>query len=758
MFDVDGKIGSRYQKLYRISGGGFGEVYKAQDQLLNTPVAIKMIGPQLVDDPKIKDMLRDEAILTRKLEAHPNIIKIYDLLETADQLAIVMEYIDGIDLDRFIRNCQATEGYVRSKIALHIIAEVCQALEHAHNAKDKSTGAPLKIVHRDVSPANTMITFEGEVKVIDFGIAKAEFVARQAPRTSTGLLKGKIPYMTPEHGSSKMDRRSDLYALGAVLYETLTGAKLFDNPDLSQQLLDAQHANILPAKFESDRITPQIERIIKKAVEREAHKRYQSAQAMYEDLEALLQRFGDRRADLQRELSKIMSKFRVNAPEETVVEALPPTKELPIEDKSSGPTVTIVADGPTVKPTLDDKKDEAQRSVPPEPKPATPVNNKKRFPALAPRNIIATAIGLALLTFAISRFFVTAAIVPTVKFQITSNLDGALILVDGQSRGNTPAEFVAKRDTFFALALCYNRFDTVKGFYYRGNETFEAVDTAGWQHSKPPGAAVWLVKGNFSKNVYFKTTPARNVQAQILVDNVPLGFANQDDSIRLFAGLRQITLRLNSKTYLDSSFALSVDPELGNIVTIPLRPRVISPPPIRRLLVRAIDAETKAEVRAFVVKGGRLLSTPLELQNPTPSIKVVALGYLDKVQEISPDLTGEVVIDLKRQSAEGVKITVKDKKTGAPILDGMIRFCKDNRMEDCRKEGEGFVGEPFGELNAFGSHSRPLKSGKYFFKIDFGQKSKYKLCVPPDAIQVQNGNEIVFEIVGKKESCSWMIR
>jgi len=804
---MDGNLEARFKILRPLGGGGFGKVYKAKDQRLDYLVAIKMIVPQLGDDPKILAMMRDEAVLTRKLEDHPNIVKIYDLLEEAGQLAIIMEYIEGIDLGKFIRNFQAGNRFVPPRIALHIIGEVCKALDHAHNTKDKITGLPLKIVHRDVSPSNIMITFDGEVKVIDFGIAKAEFDARTT-RTTSGLLKGKYHYLSPEHGSkTEMDGRSDIYPLGAVLYETLTGARLFDDKN-TLELMDAARNAIIPIhKFESDRISPEVKRIIKKAVTKDINKRYQSALKMCEDIEAILQRLGARPGDLQRELAEIMSKFPVPdddkfpAPEDAGLEPdtpLPPPTVFSAEPIPLKPPITPSAEltQPVIIPDAQETISIQETLRQPSAQAQKPGNIRNVVAAFAqraralkvsPRTARFTAaILLTTLTVAAAIFFIQSKhVVPpppsSLKFQIASNLDSAVVLVNGQAYEKTPMGFSWQVDAPFALALYRAGYDTVTGFYYRGNDDFQVTDSALWQYEKLPDASLaWQVTGNFYKKFFFKTTP---VSARVFADNdtTLLGVTNQD-SIRLLIGKRRVTLRPNLPGYLDENFDLAVDDKLGNIIKRTLRR---DPALSRRLTIVAQDGESKATgnkviARAYVVnvsdntsamlavrvlgsQGTRrnvqmgiqyrvreFLPTPAEIELPRRAykIKVAAPGYLDKTLDIAPDQTGEVVFVLERSPTTGVTIEVKDKMTQRPVLDGKVWFCKGKKSSDCLKEGVGFDGELFGELNAYGSCTHEFKSGRYMFKIEC---PGYEVYITPDPIEViPNVGVPAFELTRKR--------
>ena len=219
----------QYEILEKIASGGMAELYKAKRtgvEGFQKIVAIKKILPHLADDEEFVTMFADEAKLAAQLN-HPNIIHIYDLGKIqAGGYFIAMEYVDGRDLrGRSSSRRHATLGVpLPVPLAVYIASKVASALDYAHRRRD-AEGHELNIVHRDVSPQNILISYEGDIKLCDFGIAKA---ASKASKTQSGALKGKIQYMSPEQAWGKpIDRRSDLFSLGVVLHELLTGERLF---------------------------------------------------------------------------------------------------------------------------------------------------------------------------------------------------------------------------------------------------------------------------------------------------------------------------------------------------------------------------------------------------------------------------------------------------------------------------------------------------------------------------------------------------
>ncbi|MFH1811176.1 MAG: protein kinase [Pseudomonadota bacterium] len=220
----------KYELLKKVGSGGMGELYLARlsgiegfEKLL----VIKRILPQLIEADRAAtfvDMFLEEARLAARL-SHPNIVQIHDLGRIDELYYIAMEYVHGVDLRRLLRRAQQRGTALPLEHVVKIGCFMCEALGYAHELRD-SSGQPLRLVHRDVSPHNVLVAFDGGVKLTDFGIAK---VASREMRTKAGTLKGKLRYMSPEQAQgNELDRRSDLFALGVILFELTTGQRPFD--------------------------------------------------------------------------------------------------------------------------------------------------------------------------------------------------------------------------------------------------------------------------------------------------------------------------------------------------------------------------------------------------------------------------------------------------------------------------------------------------------------------------------------------------
>src|SRR5579859_374266 len=222
----------RYELLCPIATGGMATVWLARlrgKRGFEKLFAIKTIRTELVEDSRFQEMFLDEARIASGIQ-HPNVAQILDLGEQADVLFIVMEWVDGDSLAKIRKLLARTGGKLPTGIVLKILADACAGLHAAHELRD-GDGQPLEVVHRDVSPQNILVATSGAVKVIDFGIAKAQ--NRRQGTTRTGIVKGKIQYMAPEQvkKGKSVDRRADIWALGVTLHELVTGKPPNDGED-----------------------------------------------------------------------------------------------------------------------------------------------------------------------------------------------------------------------------------------------------------------------------------------------------------------------------------------------------------------------------------------------------------------------------------------------------------------------------------------------------------------------------------------------
>jgi serine/threonine protein kinase len=280
-----------YLVYERLGVGGMATVHRALERGIEgfeRMVALKRLLPHLAEDASfIKSFVREAKLAS--LLNHVNIVQIFELGRVGTEYFISMEYIDGKDIRRILRHARKVTGPPPLHVTIGILLQLCEALEYAHTKADEA-GHPLGLVHRDVSPSNLLLTTAGHLKVIDFGIAKAQ---SSTLRTQTGRVKGKLAYMAPEAISGKdLDARSDVFAAGVIAHELLTARPLFASKNEYQTLLKVQRGDILPPSTYNPSCTPDLDAIVLRALERDPDERYASASAMRDDLVELRRRMG----------------------------------------------------------------------------------------------------------------------------------------------------------------------------------------------------------------------------------------------------------------------------------------------------------------------------------------------------------------------------------------------------------------------------------------------------------------------------------
>jgi serine/threonine protein kinase len=277
----------RYLLLDKVAAGGMAEVWRAKitgEANFQRVVAIKKILPHVSEDEDFITMFTDEALITASL-VHANIGQVYEFSKINDVFYIAMEYISGKDLKSLWSWSKARGQVMPVELAAFIVMKMCDGLEYAHSRRD-NTGNPSAVVHRDISPQNVLISWEGDVKVIDFGIAKA---TEKSGKTRPGTLKGKFAYMAPEQiRGLPLDGRSDIFAIGVVLYELCTGQRGFQADSEFSLLEMVRNVEIRPPSLLNQTLPPEMERIIYKALAKDRDQRYASCADMSEDLQRFL--------------------------------------------------------------------------------------------------------------------------------------------------------------------------------------------------------------------------------------------------------------------------------------------------------------------------------------------------------------------------------------------------------------------------------------------------------------------------------------
>lgn len=277
----------RYGLLEKIAEGGMAEVFRAEQRGLGSisrVVALKRMLPQLCRDGEFVSMFLDEIGLISQLN-HPNLVHIYDFGEVSQRYYLAMEYLFGETVRSICQQSVDLHRPIPLGVAVQLAIGACDGLHYAHEFRDAN--GPMHIVHRDVSPSNLIITFDSAVKVLDFGVARA--VDRRQGNTAAGTIKGKLSYCAPEQldDDAQVDRRADIFSLGAVIYETLSGAALFSRPTQQQTLVAVLSVKPTPLLSLRQDIPAALDGVLARALSKAPEDRYATAQAFREDLQRL---------------------------------------------------------------------------------------------------------------------------------------------------------------------------------------------------------------------------------------------------------------------------------------------------------------------------------------------------------------------------------------------------------------------------------------------------------------------------------------
>lgn len=270
-------MGDRYTITERVDQGGMAEVFRGVAESLQgfkKNVAIKRILPDLIKNKKFVKMFLDEARLSLYLQ-HANIVQVFDIGQTENSYFLVMEFVDGANLKALLQRLKQRGRRMEIAHAIYILLECCKGLNYAHHLENPETGEPLHLVHRDISPPNILVSKMGEVKLVDFGLAKAN---SQLESTDPGVVKGKFSYLSPEAASGlEVDHRADVFAVGILLWEMFTGRRLFYGESDYQTVELVRQARIPSLAALNPDIEPELEGIVRKALARNPDERYHTA-------------------------------------------------------------------------------------------------------------------------------------------------------------------------------------------------------------------------------------------------------------------------------------------------------------------------------------------------------------------------------------------------------------------------------------------------------------------------------------------------
>lgn len=348
---------ARYRVLRKIASGGMAEIFLAVQfgvEGFQKQVVLKRILPSLAAEPSFVRMLLDEAHIASTLN-HGNLVQVLDLRHSGSEYFLVLEFVDGWSLEQVRRRAQKAKLKMPLPLALGIVSALCRALAYVHSRT--RDGRPLGIVHRDVTPQNVLLSAEGEVKLADFGIAKA---VGKREKSATGVIKGKFSYMSPEQAAGQqLDHRSDLFSVGTVLYLLTTGKKPFDGANDLEIITQVRKGRYeKPSAFVRD-FNPDVERVIARALRVNLNTRWQTAQQMGDRIDAILRELGQPSgpAALKRWLETLSARDGVQSAGHDLGEATTPdspggpsgvTRDLDLEPVS----IVDVQDDPRTGPTV----------------------------------------------------------------------------------------------------------------------------------------------------------------------------------------------------------------------------------------------------------------------------------------------------------------------------------------------------------------------------------------------------------------------
>ncbi len=457
----------QYHLLERIAAGGMGEVFKARlsrEGGFEKTVAVKRILPALTCREGFEARFSSEARLAARLN-HANIVHVYDFGTLNGSLFLAMEYVDGVDLGSLLNRLQQQDRKLPLAIALHIAADICRGLDYAHRLKDDG-GQDLQLTHRDISPSNILLSFEGEVKVTDFGLADAH----EGARNNNDQLVGKYGYMPPEvvRGESH-DRRSDIYSLGLVLYEMLYGKRAFPLGLPTEALLRSIVAGAIDYP-PIEQAPAELTDLLHRACHPEKAERFSTAREMLHEIEGILAKLPAATQPLDRMMAELFPdrlQQRVVAPERTILSAKPISEPKPEAEST-----------PTAPPVISS---------------SAPVVKRKRAASWVFMLLLAASLGIAL--------FFWLNNIPLASVQIDSTPPGARVLLDDvPTPYRTPAilpEITAGKPHRLALQLAYHQIwqqeirlqaDEV----LKLSPTLQRSQQACKLNTDPPGASVWL--------------------------------------------------------------------------------------------------------------------------------------------------------------------------------------------------------------------------------------------------------------------------
>ena len=307
-------MAEKYRPLFKLDAGGMAEVYVAEAESMagfKKKVAIKRILPGLLKDERFVRMFLDEARLSLNLN-HANVVSVFDIGKSDNTYFIVMEFVEGTTLKKVLEWYTERGRIVPAHVTVWMITQILDGLQYAHELENpEKPGQKLGIVHRDISPPNILVSWKGEVKLTDFGLAKA---TTQLESTDPGVVKGKFAYLSPEAAQgAEVDARTDVFAVGILAYEMLTGKRLFLGETDWETVEKVRAAEIPGIAAQNPEVNDELERVVRKALAKDVNERYRTAAEFADDMIGVMFSMGKRVS--ARELSHILEEVKGDKPQ-----------------------------------------------------------------------------------------------------------------------------------------------------------------------------------------------------------------------------------------------------------------------------------------------------------------------------------------------------------------------------------------------------------------------------------------------------------
>lgn len=569
MAEFEPKQFGKFFLLDKLAVGGMAEIYKAKTfgaEGFEKLLAIKRILPHCAADKDFISMLIDEAKLSVLL-SHANIVQVYDLGKVGDDFFISMEYISGVNLRDLVYRCRELGKTIPTDIAVYILSEICKGLDYAHRKTDMN-GQPLNLVHRDISPQNILISYEGEVKIVDFGIAKA---AMNISHTMAGILKGKIAYMSPEQALGKsVDHRTDIFSVGILLYECLTGEKLFTGESQFEVLKKIRSTKIDLARLPVS-IPKPLQVILARALAYFPKDRFQSAGDMQIELTKYLystyhdfspqklagfvrEVFSTQIAQQRERAQSVVLRESKTGSISLAQEAL--QEEIVHRDEMAAKSMRTPLPKPHIEPVVLEPTDRTERQ-----------SVLWRIGIAGSAVLILASLGFIYWQILHPRLFPPVTITTPIVGEATvdSSPQGAQIIIDGTDTGKvTPA-----RLTDLQIGKSYT-LKLSKPGYSDAEQPLVAT-------SAQTPAAVTVTLTEARGTLLLTTTPPG---AEILIDGGPTGKLTPDSITNITLGTNhRLVLRKDSYSDYEQVFNLSSDKPQTLDIVLQTTPQVVQPTP-----------------------------------------------------------------------------------------------------------------------------------------------------------------------------------